>query len=77
MTWTNPQIGQSFLIDLKKKKKNNQVTEDDIVGLVAAELPYRSRLRAGVEFIDHLPKTATRKIARLKLRELARSMHSI
>jgi acyl-coenzyme A synthetase/AMP-(fatty) acid ligase len=49
---------------------NTQATEQELVDLVAKNLPDHCRLRAGVKFLDDIPCSSTGKIVRKKLREM-------
>lgn len=63
---------------MKGLSKIFQVTETEIMNLVAGKLRSSiKQLRAGVRFVDDLPRTASNKIRRKALRDLARSMVEI
>ncbi|XP_011160096.2 luciferin 4-monooxygenase [Solenopsis invicta] len=46
------------------------ITEQELIDLVEKNLPDYCKLRAGVRFIDQLPRTTTGKIAKKKLQEM-------
>ena len=52
------------------KKPNSNLTEQDIIELVAKNVDDAKQLRGGVVFVEKLPKNATGKILRRKLMEL-------
>ena len=52
------------------KAPNNDVTEQDIVDLVASQVDDAKKLRGGVIFVKSLPKNPVGKIQRKKLIEL-------
>ncbi|XP_052751957.1 luciferin 4-monooxygenase-like [Galleria mellonella] len=53
------------------RNPGSSVTAQEIKDLVANKLSENKLLRGGVVFVDRLPLTATGKIARMKLREIA------
>ncbi|XP_014203354.1 luciferin 4-monooxygenase-like [Copidosoma floridanum] len=57
-----------------KKVANSKVTEDDLVRLSSASLGEIKKLRGGVKFMEDLPKTATGKISRPHLKEMAKAL---
>lgn len=50
-----------------------QVTELDITDLVEQNMPWYCKLHAGVKFMQKLPRTATGKIAKKELKQIAKS----
>ncbi|KAG5348319.1 LUCI monooxygenase, partial [Acromyrmex charruanus] len=46
------------------------VTEQELISLVETNLPDHCRIRAGVKFVDELPRTATGKIAKRQLQSM-------
>ncbi|XP_063986253.1 uncharacterized protein LOC135167214 [Diachasmimorpha longicaudata] len=54
------------------KLPGKEVSEKEISDLVESKLPHRMTLSGGVKFLDQMPYTATGKIAKKKLRDLAR-----
>ncbi|XP_015124775.1 4-coumarate--CoA ligase 1 [Diachasma alloeum] len=54
------------------KLPGKEVSEKDIIELVESKLSDRMRLSGGVKFLDQMPYTASGKIAKKKLRDLAR-----
>lgn len=50
-----------------------QATELDITDLVEQNMPWYCRLHAGVKFMQRLPRTATGKIAKKELKQIAKS----
>ena len=50
-------------------RSDDSVSEEDLVNFVAAEVGPHKKLRAGVEFIDAIPKSASGKILRRKLKD--------
>ncbi|XP_025158095.1 4-coumarate--CoA ligase 2-like [Harpegnathos saltator] len=55
------------------KVPGKEVTELDITDLVKQNMPWYCRLHAGVKFMERLPRTATGKIAKKELRQIAKS----
>ncbi|XP_015591659.1 luciferin 4-monooxygenase [Cephus cinctus] len=55
------------------RREGIQVTEKEIIDLVAAEVIERKQLRGGVRFLDEFPLTPTGKPKRLALREILRN----
>ncbi|XP_046734569.1 4-coumarate--CoA ligase 1-like [Diprion similis] len=55
---------------------SNEVIGAELVDLVATKLSDYKRLRGGVKFLEHMPKSPTGKIRREKLRQIARDMLS-
>lgn len=47
-----------------------QVTEQELINLVEENLPDHCNLRAGVKFLDKLPRTTTGKISKKQLRDM-------
>ncbi|XP_046423351.1 4-coumarate--CoA ligase 1-like [Neodiprion fabricii] len=62
----------AFVVRTDASIVDKQVTEQELIDFVAAKLPDGKRLRGGVRFLEHLPKTSTDKVRRSELRELAR-----
>ncbi|XP_063986038.1 uncharacterized protein LOC135167122 [Diachasmimorpha longicaudata] len=56
------------------KRPDAEVTETDIIDLVADKLHDWMKLRGGVCFLEEMPHTASGKIAKRQLRALARAM---
>ena len=52
------------------KVPGSKVTENEIIDLVNAQVDDAKKLRGGVIFVDHLPKSVTGKTQRRKLMEL-------
>jgi len=50
-----------------------QTTELDISDLVKQNMPWYCRLHAGVKFMQRLPRTATGKIAKKELKQIAKT----
>lgn len=50
-------------------RNDDSVSEEDLVNFVASEVGPHKKLRAGVEFIEAIPKSASGKILRRKLKE--------
>ncbi|XP_065218986.1 luciferin 4-monooxygenase-like [Planococcus citri] len=57
-----------------KKVPESKVTEDELVQLSSSTLGEVKKLRGGVKFLDNLPKTASGKIARPILKEMAKTL---
>ncbi|XP_065218988.1 uncharacterized protein LOC135844656 [Planococcus citri] len=57
-----------------KKIPESKVTEDELVQLSSSTLGDVKKLRGGVKFLDNLPKTASGKIARPILKEMAKTL---
>ncbi|XP_014483122.1 PREDICTED: uncharacterized protein LOC106748773 [Dinoponera quadriceps] len=55
------------------KVPGKEVTELDITDLVKRNMPWYCRLHAGVKFMERLPRTATGKIAKKELKQIAKS----
>lgn len=53
------------------KTPNSTITAQDISDVVAQELADYKRLRGGVFFVDELPMTASGKIVKRKVRDIA------
>lgn len=49
------------------------MTERDITDLVEQNMPWYCRLHAGVKFMERLPRTATGKIAKKELKQIAKT----
>lgn len=56
--------------------KNSTVTEEEIFNLVARDLSDFKKLRGGVYFVDELPKTASGKMQRNKVKELVIKLYN-
>ncbi|KAG7204102.1 hypothetical protein KM043_001951 [Ampulex compressa] len=56
------------------KVPGKEVSEEELMNLMAKELPWYCKLRAGIKFMDELPRTATGKVAKKELKELAKSL---
>lgn len=56
------------------KEPGEAVTEEEIRAFVAEQVSRQKQLHGGVKFIDEVPKTATGKILRRKLRDLVPSV---
>ena len=54
--------------------KNGNVSEKEIIDLVASEVDDAKQLRGGVIFVDNLPKNSVGKIQRQRLLELFNNM---
>lgn len=54
-----------------------QVTEQELVDLVARELMDHYRLRGGVKFVESLPHNASGKISRKELKEMAKAIKTV
>ncbi|KAL0105335.1 hypothetical protein PUN28_016768 [Cardiocondyla obscurior] len=50
-----------------------EATELDITDLVEQNMPWYCRLHAGVKFMQRLPRTATGKIAKKELKQIAKN----
>lgn len=55
------------------KVPGKEATELDITDLVEQNMPWYCRLHAGVKFMQRLPRTATGKIAKKELKQIARN----
>ncbi|XP_046737329.1 4-coumarate--CoA ligase 1-like [Diprion similis] len=64
----------AFVVRTESSFTGKEVTEQELIDLVATEMADSKRLRGGVKFLDHLPKTPSNKIRRGYVRDLARSM---
>jgi 4-coumarate--CoA ligase len=51
------------------KKQNTELTEKEIQDFVAAKVAVYKRLEGGVTFLETIPKNASGKILRRKLKE--------
>lgn len=49
--------------------RRGEVTEGEIEEFVAKKVPPQKKLRGGVEFVEHIPKSASGKILRRLLKE--------
>ncbi|KAF2899750.1 hypothetical protein ILUMI_02534 [Ignelater luminosus] len=58
------------------KQPGKQITEIEVFDYIAGQVSSPKHLRGGVRFIDEIPKSATGKIMRKVLRELAQKMKS-
>ncbi|EDS34717.1 luciferin 4-monooxygenase [Culex quinquefasciatus] len=58
------------------KEDDEQVSAEEIVKFVASQVSPQKQLHGGVRFIDEIPKTASGKILRRELRELAKNTKS-
>ncbi|XP_065091158.1 luciferin 4-monooxygenase-like [Ochlerotatus camptorhynchus] len=56
------------------KEPGEDVTEEEVSSFVAKEVSLQKQLHGGVKFIDEVPKTATGKILRRKLKDLVPSV---
>ncbi|KAL6256354.1 hypothetical protein P5V15_012471 [Pogonomyrmex californicus] len=57
------------------KVPGKETTELDITDLVKRNMPWYCRLHAGVKFMQRLPRTATGKIAKKELKQIAKSYY--
>ncbi|XP_046593177.1 4-coumarate--CoA ligase 1-like [Neodiprion lecontei] len=64
----------AFVVRVTGSDIREEITETEIVDLVAARMPDHYRLRGGVTFLEDIPKTSTGKFQRRKLRDLVRAM---
>jgi len=55
-------------------KSRLQVTEKELVDLVANNMTDSHKLRAGVVFLDTFPFTGSGKVARVELKEIAKKL---
>ncbi|XP_018350299.1 PREDICTED: luciferin 4-monooxygenase-like [Trachymyrmex septentrionalis] len=55
------------------KVPGKEATELDITNLVEQNMPWYCRLHAGVKFMQRLPRTATGKIAKKELKQIAKN----
>ncbi|XP_071648740.1 uncharacterized protein [Temnothorax longispinosus] len=55
------------------KVPGKEATEHNITDLVEQNMPWYCRLHAGVKFMQRLPRTATGKIAKKELKQIAKS----
>ncbi|XP_029713865.2 luciferin 4-monooxygenase [Aedes albopictus] len=60
------ELATAFIV----KEHGDEVNEDEIKAFVAQHVSQQKQLHGGVRFIDKVPKTATGKILRRKLRDL-------
>lgn len=60
------ELATAFIV----KEREEQVNEEEIKSFVAEHVSQQKQLHGGVRFIDEVPRTATGKILRRKLREL-------
>ncbi|XP_015521568.1 4-coumarate--CoA ligase 1 [Neodiprion lecontei] len=64
----------AFVVRRQAAITDKQVTEEELIDLVATEMADSKRLRGGVRFVDHLPKTPSNKVQRRDVRKLARAV---
>ncbi|XP_046467339.1 luciferin 4-monooxygenase-like [Neodiprion pinetum] len=64
----------AFVVRTESSLTGEEVTEQELIDLVATEMADSKRLRGGVKFLDNLPKTPSNNIRRGYVRDLARSM---
>ncbi|XP_046605817.1 luciferin 4-monooxygenase-like [Neodiprion virginianus] len=64
----------AFVVRTVSSLTEEEVTEQELIDLVATEMADSKRLRGGVKFLDNLPKTPSNNIRRGYVRDLGRSM---
>ncbi|XP_046737334.1 4-coumarate--CoA ligase 1-like [Diprion similis] len=61
----------AFVVRTPAEITDKQVTEEELIDLVATQMADIKRLRGGVRFVDHLPKTPSNKVLRREIRKMA------
>ncbi|XP_012222074.1 luciferin 4-monooxygenase-like [Linepithema humile] len=68
-------IDEEHVMAFVAKVPGKEMTELDITNLVEQNMPWYCRLHAGVKFMQRLPRTATGKIAKKELKQIAKKLY--
>jgi len=71
------ELDDEHLLAFVTKKSGAKVTEQELIDFVAKNMMDQCKLRAGVIFLDSFPYTASGKISRKDLKEMARKLKHI